>query len=173
TSAALVSRVHAGDLEAAFVAEPFPARDLEAQHVFNERLVLITPPSVRSARSARDIERMTVVAFASGCSYRRRLEEWFASADCVPTLVIETASYHALVACVAAGMGVAFVPQSTLRTLRADGAIKVHALPSRIARTRTQLVWRKGHRSLTLDALRRTVPRPPSAARLQAGTDVT
>src|SRR3954464_7386002 len=43
TSGALVSRVMSGEIEAAFIAEPFTAHGLEMQLAFNEELVLIAP----------------------------------------------------------------------------------------------------------------------------------
>src|SRR5512145_1105825 len=43
TSGALADKVVREELDAAFVAEPFPARNLQALHVFSEELVLITP----------------------------------------------------------------------------------------------------------------------------------
>src|SRR4051812_3301028 len=43
TSGALVRRVLAGEVEAAFVAEPYPGDGLESQLVFMEELVLIAP----------------------------------------------------------------------------------------------------------------------------------
>src|SRR6266851_8375988 len=74
TSGALVSYVHKQDIEAAFVAEPFNADDLETQTVFVEELVLITPKSYGPVRSPKDIGNRTVIAFSAGCSYRQRLE---------------------------------------------------------------------------------------------------
>src|SRR4051812_6321578 len=43
TSGALVDKLLRGDIEAAFVAEPFAAKNLETHHAFTEELVLITP----------------------------------------------------------------------------------------------------------------------------------
>jgi hypothetical protein len=38
-----------------------------------------------------------------------------------------------------------------------EAQVAVHALPPAIARSRTMLVWRRGHRSSALDALRKTL----------------
>ncbi|MGZ5083930.1 MAG: LysR substrate-binding domain-containing protein, partial [Usitatibacter sp.] len=76
TSGALVSRVHAGEVEAAFVAEPFTSAGLETLHVFDEELVVIAPRGTARVRRSRDLAGRTVIAFSAGCSYRRRLEEW-------------------------------------------------------------------------------------------------
>ena len=159
TTGALISKVLKYDVEAAFVAEPFTAYGLESQPAFSEELVLIAPKSSPSFKSAKDLAHATLIAFSTGCSYRRRLEEWLSLADVAPDRVMEFGSYHAIVACVAAGSGVAFVPRSVVRVLHAEGDVSCTPLPSRIAKTRTHLAWREGHRSIALDALRRELSR--------------
>ena len=146
TSGALVARVLAFELEAAFVAEPFTADGLDMQHAFDEELVLIAP---RSARETR-----TLIAFPAGCSYRRRLEEWLGKESFVAASVMEFASYHAIIACVAAGTGMAIVPRSVLAIAGARKQLKVRKLPPETARARTLLIWRKAHQSIALGALR-------------------
>jgi DNA-binding transcriptional LysR family regulator len=109
--------------------------------VFDEELVLITakhhPPVTRAA----DLGRSTILAFAQGCSYRKRLEDWFGAANILPERVLEFASYPAIIACVAAGTGCAIVPRTTLQSLRAAGDVAEHPLPERVRRNRTHLVW--------------------------------
>jgi DNA-binding transcriptional LysR family regulator len=154
TSGALVARVHKQDVEAAFVAEPFNADGLETQTVFTEELVLITPKSLGPIRSPKDIGNRTVIAFTTGCSYRRRLEAWLGASKVLPDRVIEFQSYHAIIACVAAGSGIAVVPRAVLALTRAGPNLTVTALPAKFARTRTQLVWRRDHQSVMLDAMK-------------------
>lgn len=154
TTGALVARVLDHGLEAAFVAEPFTASDLESQLAFTEELVLITPKGFRRITSARDVGQTTLIAFATGCSYRRRLEAWLSGGSVVPGRVMEFGSYHAIVACVAAGAGIAIVPRSVIRAVLHDGAIATYRLPVSVSRARTLLVWRRGYRSPALTALR-------------------
>lgn len=154
TSGALVDRVLREDLEAALVAEPFPAKGLETQHAFTEELVLITPKGHGRVASPRDLGSRIVLGFTTGCSYRRRLEAWLGRSGLVAERVMEYGSYHAIVACVVAGSGIAIVPRSVLRAVGAEAQVEVHALPANVARAKTQLAWRHGHRSPALDALR-------------------
>ena len=158
TSGALVSHVHKQDVEAAFVAEPFNAEGLETRTVFVEELVLITPKSFGPVRSPKDLENRTVIAFTTGCSYRRRLEAWLGASRILPDRVIEFQSYHAIIACVAAGSGIAVVPRAVLELTRAGPNVTTSALPASIAKTRTQLVWRREHRSATLQAMKNLFP---------------
>jgi DNA-binding transcriptional LysR family regulator len=159
TSGALVDRVLRGEIEAAFVAEPFTADGLETQLAFRERLVLVTPKSFRRVRTAKDIGHASILAFAAGCSYRRRLEAWLGRSKVAPDRVMEYGSYHAIVACAAAGAGVAVVPRSVIDAVQPKGDVAIHPLPADIAEARTMLVWRTGHRSAALDALRAQLTR--------------
>jgi DNA-binding transcriptional LysR family regulator len=154
TSGALVDRVLRGEVEAAFVAEPFPTKNLEMQHVFTEELVLITPRSHGRVSTAKELEQRVVLAFPTGCSYRRRLESWLGRSSVVAERVMEYGSYHAIIACVAAGGGIAVVPRSVLRVVGAENQLAVHALPPQVSKARTLLVWPRGHQSAALAALR-------------------
>jgi DNA-binding transcriptional LysR family regulator len=160
TTGALIGKVMNHEIEAAFVAEPFTAHDLEAEPAFSEELVLITPRSFRRIKTPKDIGHTTLIAFANGCSYRRRLEAWLGDAHVVPEHVMEFASYHAIVACVAAGAGIAIVPRSVIRVSRAEHEVAAHRLPPAVAKARTCFVWRHGHQSIALEAMRAELRRP-------------
>jgi DNA-binding transcriptional LysR family regulator len=180
TTAALLQRVVNSDVEAAFVSEPFSAPELASLPVFREELVLIAPPGLKSIRGAGDLGGMTMIAFAHGCSYRKRLEDWLGSRNVASGRVLEFGSYQGMIACVAAGTGFAIVPRTVLATLDAAGKVSQHRLPARIADNRTHLVWR-GEPSLALAGLIALLREQESggeahaAARLQAPSvaDVT
>src|SRR5262249_10475488 len=137
TTGSLVARVLNGEVEAAFVAEPFTPADLEIRPAFTEELVVITPKRFRRIRAPRDGGHTTLIAFASGCSYRRRFEAWLGAGRIAPERVMEFASYHAIVACVAAGTGIAIVPRSVIRISPGGRQLATHALPPDVARART------------------------------------
>lgn len=162
TTGALISAVLHREIEAAFVAEPFNPEHLETQPAFDERLVLIAPKGSPRIRTPRDIGRSTIIAFGAGCSYRRCLEDWLARGRVVPAHVMEFASYHAIVACVAAGAGVALVPRSVIRAVPGGSEVAVHPVPAETSNRKTMLVWRVGERSTALEALRRQLDRRSS-----------
>jgi DNA-binding transcriptional LysR family regulator len=54
----------------------------------------------------------TLVAFTTGCTYRACVETWLAAQGIRPPRIFEVASYHALLACIAANVGYAFAPRS-------------------------------------------------------------
>lgn len=164
TTGALVNRVLSFEIEAAFVSEPFTAAELESVPVFSEELVLITPKDITRVRTAKDLGRRTMIAFAQGCSYRKRLEDWLGSDNMMPERAIEFASYQGMIACVVAGTGFAIVPRSVLAALQATDKVNRHRLPDRIATNRTHLVWR-GQPSLALEALFDLLPLRDAAGR--------
>jgi len=141
TTGALVTRVVKFELEAAFVSEPFTAPSLQARHVFEERLVLVTSRAICKVSGPADLGRSTLIAFAQGCSYRKRTEEWLGSTNVMPERIMEFESYQAMIACVAAGTGFAVVPKSVLEALRAAKSVCQHALPKRFSHNRTYIVW--------------------------------
>ena len=141
TSAALIDRMMKFEIEAAFVSEPFTAPRLQARPVFDEQLVLVTARTATKVVCPGDLGRSTLIAFAQGCSYRRRIEEGMGSANVMPERILEFASYQAMIACVAAGTGFAVVPKSVLADLRATDAIRHHPLPKQYSRNRTHIVW--------------------------------
>ena len=158
TAGALVARVMNFELEAAFVSEPFTAAGLEVRPVFEERLVLVTSRTIRRVSGPADIRRSTLIAFAQGCSYRRRIEEWLGGANVIPERIMEFASYQAMIACVAAGTGFAVVPKSVLQALHATKSVSQHALPKQISHNCTYLVW-NGDPSPALTGLLSLLPR--------------
>lgn len=158
TSGALLSRVRERDIEAAFVAEPFNGEGLESRAAFAEQLVLIAPRSLGRMRAPADLAGRAIVGFAAGCSYRRRLERWLQGAGVLPDRVMELQSYHAIVACVAAGSGVAIVPRSIMDITPGTRELAVRPLPRAVARSRTHLVWHAERRSAALDAMRALLP---------------
>ncbi|HVE54110.1 MAG TPA: LysR substrate-binding domain-containing protein [Ramlibacter sp.] len=141
TTGALLQRVANFELEGAFVSEPFTPGILSSRKVFEEELVLITPRDVQGVRRAADLSGMTLIAFAQGCSYRKRVEDWLGAAAVLPARTLEFASYQGMIACVAAGTGFAVVPRSLLATLRAGQDVRQHELPARVRRSHTHLVW--------------------------------
>jgi DNA-binding transcriptional LysR family regulator len=152
TTGALLQRVASFEIEAAFVSEPFTPGALSSRKVFEEELVLITGKDVAPVRRAAELAGMTLIAFANGCSYRRRAEEWLGASALMPARTLEFASYQAMIACVAAGTGFAIVPRSLLVALKAAQDVRQHELPARVRRNRTHLVW-SGEPSTSLQRL--------------------
>jgi DNA-binding transcriptional LysR family regulator len=140
-------------LDAAFTAEPPAARVLDHIPVFAERLIVITNTDHPPVRRARDVEGASLIAFPEGCAYRRVLQRWLGRKSLATLPVLELNSYHAIVACVSSGAGIALVPESVLDTMP-DTPVLRHAIPKAQANITTPLVWRHGEISPSVLALR-------------------
>jgi DNA-binding transcriptional LysR family regulator len=151
----LKQRVAAGELDAAFVAEPVGDPRLASVCAFREELLIVTAPSSQPVRRPTDLARPTMLAFHEGCPYRQRLEAWFERSGMQPDRVVELASYHAILGCVAAGMGVALMPRSVLATFPERRRLGQHPLTGRMGSIETRLVWPRTGLSASVSALRK------------------
>jgi DNA-binding transcriptional LysR family regulator len=153
TTDALLEGVTRRLFEAAFVAGRVATMQLEAMLAFDEELVIVAPRVHPAIACAQDVCTDTIICFPAGCAYRRLLHSWLAAGNVVPEKVLELSSYHAMVACVASGTGIALVPRSVLETVHVRDSIAVYALPEEYGRLQTYLAWRQGEVSLSLRAL--------------------
>ena len=151
----LIAGVRAGKLDAALVAGPIEDGALSATPLYKEELLLVTPRSHRRVRSPEDVMLDTLIVFEQGCAYRRHAESWFAGQGRggVPVRTLELASYHAILACVAAGAGVAVVPRSVIAMQMEPHGFATHSL-GRDGRVTTFLISRRERSSASLLALR-------------------
>jgi DNA-binding transcriptional LysR family regulator len=155
----LAAAILAGELDAALVAEPIADAPFDKIFVFEEEPVIVSaagqPPVGRKGAFPK-----TMVAFEQGCPHRKRLETWYAKHGEMPERIIELGSYHAMLGCVAAGMGIALLPKSVLTTFPESRRLAVHRLPSGENRSETVLIWRKGAGSPNIRALQQILARP-------------
>jgi DNA-binding transcriptional LysR family regulator len=165
----LAGAVLAGELDAALAAEPIIEGPFEKVLVYDEELVIVAPPGHRPIRSPRDCEPQTILAFECGCSYRARMEQWFALAGEVPEKIIEMSSWHAILGCTAAGMGIAVLPRMVLTSFPEQKFLSLHPLPAGLERTPTMLIWRRGANSPNVRALHELLAAQPGPGMRKAG----
>jgi DNA-binding transcriptional LysR family regulator len=146
TTAALIDAVLAHRLEAAFVAGPVNHPELLALPLLEEELVVITAPWVTgldglTAPGASD--KVKIIVFRSGCSYRMRLETILASRGIVDIRRLEFGTLDGIIGCVGAGIGVTLLPRAAVAKAGAEGRVALHALPPNEARVETVLARRR------------------------------
>jgi DNA-binding transcriptional LysR family regulator len=138
---------------AALVTEPVADAAFEKAPAFEEEPVIVSaagkPPVDRKGNASH-----TIIAFEHGCPHRKRLEEWYAKRGEMPERVIELGSYHAMLGCAVAGMGIALLPKSVLSTFPESKRLNVQRLPPGENRYDVVLIWRKGAGSSKVEALR-------------------
>lgn len=145
----LLEQVRNGKLDCAFVAVPPALSDtdtladmaLSTQAVWQEELLLLLPASETGVQTASQVRTRSLAAFKEGCTYRAIAEAAFGIDDNTQWRVQEMGSYHAMVACVAAGACVTLLPQSVLALTHAPSSLKTLAA----GQADTSLVWRTGY----------------------------
>jgi DNA-binding transcriptional LysR family regulator len=160
----LAKAILAGELDAAFVAEPIASAPFEKMYAFDEEPVIVSATDYPLI-AARGKSPRCVLVFENGCPHRKRLEDWYAKRGEMPERTIELGSYHAMLGCVVAGMGIALLPQSVLATFPESKRLAVHRLSRGENRYETVLIWRKGAGSPNIQALQKVLNKGPSASR--------
>jgi DNA-binding transcriptional LysR family regulator len=169
TTNALVNAVLEHRLDCSIAAHPFDGPhqkirweeddlELEGTYLFTEKLMLIAPPGFRRAKRKDTSTAITMVAaFSSGCTYRRCAEQWIASQEgagpAASWSILEVSSYHAILACVASGSAVGFLPQSVLDLYRARIPLEMSFLRP----VHSFLVKRKGFATPAFEAFHRAI----------------
>jgi DNA-binding transcriptional LysR family regulator len=148
----LGSAILAGELDAALVAEPIADTPFEKTLAFDEELVIVAPQNHPPIGRKGALPR-TIIVFEHGCPHRKRLEDWYAARHEMPERTIELASYHAMLGCVVAGMGISLIPKSVLTTFPERKRLSVHRLARKENCAQTVLIWRKGAGSANIGAL--------------------
>ena len=148
----LAKAILAGELDAAFVAEPIADVPFEKMHAFDEEPVIVSATDHPAIGKKGGAPRCVLV-FENGCPHRKRLEDWYAKRGEMPERTVELGSYHAMLGCVVAGMGIALLPESVLTTFPEGKRLTIHRLPRGENRSETVLIWRKGAGSPNIQAL--------------------
>lgn len=151
-SGELLEGLLSGRLDAAMLDGPLSLAGLDGVPLCEETLVMITEPDHPPVRSARDVAGRAVFTFRKGCSYRMRLEAWYAHDHAAMGRAMEIESYQSMLACVVAGSGVALMSQSMLDSLPGRENVAAHRLQTPFDQATTWLVWRRGMRGANLDA---------------------
>lgn len=129
-------------------ADSLPS-DLQMDAVFNEELLLVLPAGHSPVSSPADVRPDTLAGFAQGCSYRHIAMSWLGSGGRT-FRVQEVGSYHAILACVAAGQCAGVLPRALLDLLREPPPLQIQPL----LRIDTLLVRRQGFATPAFAALR-------------------
>jgi DNA-binding transcriptional LysR family regulator len=153
TNDALLGQLADRRIDAAFIAEPPAGGAFDHIPVFSERLTLISNPDHPPIKRPRDVEGKSLIAFPEGCAYRRMLQRWLGADSLATFRVLDLSSYHAIVACVTAGAGIALVPESVIESMP-HVKVRQHPIPRAQSQVTTPLVWRRGEISASVLALR-------------------
>lgn len=143
TTCSLTTDVIDCRLDGAFVAGPLDHPELYCETVFREELVLVTPRAITSPKQLAAVPDLKTIVFRLGCSYRQRLEALLAEMGVVALTPLEFGSTDAILACVAAGVGITLLPEGLVPKAAQKDALAVHALPPKKAHVETLFIRRQ------------------------------
>ena len=148
----LIEQILNGELDLALVSDPPTDERYISKTIFKEKLVLVSDNRHPNIRTPQDLGNFpTLLAFSSRCRYRSVLSDWL-NTESVTAKLVEINSYHALLTCVTAGMGVGIAPQAVIDIYPFAEAIKTHNLPRELRNSQTCLIWRTGTSKGSIDA---------------------
>jgi DNA-binding transcriptional LysR family regulator len=86
---------------------------------------------------------LKTIVFRLGCSYRQRLDTLLAEMGVITATPLEFGSLDAIIACVAAGIGVTLLPRGVVTNALAQEIVAVHPLPPEKAQVATLFIRRR------------------------------
>ncbi|MHA6252507.1 LysR family transcriptional regulator [Oceanobacillus sp. CAU 1775] len=135
----LEEKVLSHKLDGAFVTKAKFSPEIIAQDVFEEELVLI------SSKDTSPMDRLMkdpILCFSKGCGYRSRLETWFNDQQLIPHKMMEFGTLETILRSVVVGLGIAFVPRSSVAHLEESNLIHTHTLPKEYSNITTVFIRR-------------------------------
>ncbi|TSI10681.1 LysR family transcriptional regulator [Lysinibacillus sp. BW-2-10] len=126
-------------LDGAFVTEADFHPDLVSYEVFHEELVVI---SDMRHYTLEELKNEPFLCFSEGCGYRARLETWYKDENVKPQKVMEFGTLETILRSVAMGLGVSFVPKSSVTHMVQSGLIQCHTLPDKYSKIKTVFIKR-------------------------------
>jgi DNA-binding transcriptional LysR family regulator len=142
----LEEMVVAGELELAASLTPVPA-DFEWQPVAREPLLALLPPDHPHADAMRvslwQLRQSPFILFEEGFALNRLLEDACRRAGVTPTVAARSGQIDFIIALVAAGLGVAFLPRIELRA-RSFAGVTCVPLDDPETDWDMGLIWRRG-----------------------------
>jgi DNA-binding transcriptional LysR family regulator len=169
--AELIAQVLAGELDAALVLEPINDARLDVRPIFEEELVIVAAARHPLIATPRDVQKRALLAFHTGCAFRQRLEEWFGESGIPVERLVEVTSYHAILGCAVAGMGIALLPRAVVDSYAERARLSIHPLTGRFRSMRSALISRKDTAPAKIRALIEVLTAKPEAGRLRPAKD--
>jgi LysR family transcriptional regulator, cell division regulator len=140
TALDLIQRILDFKLDGTFVDGWIDHPELVVEECFIEENVLLCAAGQDPRLRERPIN---ILAFPIGCFYRKQLEGWLHNSGYIPYRIMEFSTIETIIGCVAAGMGITFLPRSVLNGNLSSQKIAIHSLPPEVSHVTTLFLRRK------------------------------
>lgn len=147
----LAEKVLQYELDVAFGHFRFSHDELATIPVYDEEVVVISPPGIDNLDEA--LAKPSLV-YSRGCSYREMLENLQHAQGRTYLGTMEFGTLEAILGGVSAGLGISLVPRSIAEKPEQDGTVRIHQVPEAMRHMKTELIYRKNaHPTSALRAL--------------------
>lgn len=136
----LVEKVLHFQLDSAFITTAVQHENLVKELILEDRLVLITSPAIDTLKGAYS---QSFLMNPPNCPCRIQFEKWLRDNGVNKPRFMEFNNIDAIISGVIAGLGVSFVPRSTIRKHEMTGMIKSFAVPLEYSLSQTFLIRHK------------------------------
>lgn len=130
-------------LDAAFIPGPISMAGLNYEHIAEEQLVVLAPPSTSGLDSVLKASGpVRIIVFDQGCIFRARLESWLSANGIVQYKPIVVNSLEGIINFVEAGLGISILPEDILSRYYPGRKIKTFSVNKELGTMSTVLISR-------------------------------
>lgn len=140
-SATLVSDLLNYKLDAAFVVAPVIIPELSTQVIKEEKLVIVT---AKTHPNIKDLpkQKVKIIVFDQGCSYRPRLEVWLNNRGITSYQCIILNTLEGIINFVEAGVGITILPDELINKLYYNRQLCTYPVEGDLGKLTTVLAYR-------------------------------
>lgn len=124
-------------LDGAIVGGEINSKMIRSEQVFSEEIVLVTSKKIQSLEAC---EFRKLIVFRQGCAYRSFGEQWLREKGMSPVQLTELGTLDGIFACIAANLGVTFLPVSIAEQHGMYDYVNVHELNCERAKVSINLI---------------------------------
>ena len=131
------------EAEFVYVAGSIDSNDISSVKLTDEKLVLISNQKINDLRGFLSAGNITLLAFPSGCAYRKQTEKWLEAQNITINNLVECDSIPAILSSVTAGMGCSVLPSHLVNDHIKNGYVYANELPRKFSNIPLNLCYRK------------------------------
>ena len=131
------------EAEFVYVAGSTDSNDISSVKLTDEKLVLISNQKINDLRGFLYAGNITLLAFPSGCAYRKQTEKWLEDQNITINNLVEFDSIPAILSSVTAGMGCSVLPSHLVKEHIKKEFFYANKLPDEFCTIPLNLCYRK------------------------------
>lgn len=131
------------EAEFIYAAGQIDSKDITSVKLTDEKLVILHNQKIENLQEFLSAGEVSLIAFPSGCAYRKQTEKWLTDRKLTIKNIIECDSIPAIISSVTAGMGCAVLPGHLVNDHIKNGYVYANELPQEFSTIPLKLCYRK------------------------------